>query len=218
MGSGMALWYRYVFFLCQFLQPVAYKVIRSLHLQNCKGESHVCRLHGPIAEMFLHQKNQFTRSFTLEAIRKNLVWRLDNLWPPPEYVPMSNVHCLPPTAADPFGRPIIIVETVPVEVDVELAKKGVLQFFERVRSNLYELAKEKSSKEDIPLQCMVVIDLTNLSFQRAVCFLSFAGVLPSDNWFFNFSRVSMLWHGPSVRLFRDSLECWREVCSIHHPF
>ncbi|KAF6763121.1 hypothetical protein DFP72DRAFT_524255 [Ephemerocybe angulata] len=113
------------------------------------------------------RKNKFTKSFTLEAIRKNLVWRLDNLWPIPDPVPMNNVHCISPDIAlDPFGRPIVIVETVPLEVDVDVVKQGILQFFERVRINLYEIGRATDRGQDIPLQCIVLLDLKNLTFQR----------------------------------------------------
>ncbi|KAJ2926744.1 hypothetical protein H1R20_g10343, partial [Candolleomyces eurysporus] len=112
------------------------------------------------------RKNQFTKSFTLEAIRKNLVWRLDNLWQKAEPVPMSNVHYLSLDTLDPCGRPIVIVETVPLEVEVDIVKQGIMQFFETVRMNLYEAGKNVDRGRGIPLQCTVILDLQHLTFQR----------------------------------------------------
>lgn len=85
---------------------------------------------------------------------------------------MSNVHCIPPDIAlDPFGRPIVIVQTTPFEVDIDTVKQGVLQFFETVRWGLQQMGKAVKPAQDIPLQCMVILDLKNLTFQRAVSIL-----------------------------------------------
>lgn len=82
---------------------------------------------------------------------------------------MTNVHCIPPhIALDPFGRPIIIIETVPLDVELDTVKQGLLQFFERTRQNLFDVGKSARAEEDIPLQCVVILDLKNLTFQRAV--------------------------------------------------
>ncbi|KAJ7879614.1 hypothetical protein B0H14DRAFT_2709458 [Mycena olivaceomarginata] len=55
------------------------------------------------------QRNKFTRSFAMESIRKTLVWRFTHLWPPNPPLRLPFVHCLPPPARDPFGRPILVI-------------------------------------------------------------------------------------------------------------
>jgi retinaldehyde-binding protein 1 len=86
---------------------------------------------------------------------------------------MSNVHYLSLDTLDPCGRPIVIVETVPLEVDVDIVKEGILQFFETVRMNLYEIGKNVDRRHDVPLQCTVILDLQHLTFQRVVSYNGF---------------------------------------------
>lgn len=82
---------------------------------------------------------------------------------------MPNVYCIPPDVVlDPLGRPIVIVQTIPLEVDIDTMKQGVLQFFESIRSDLHQMGKAVEPGRDIPLQCMVILDLKNLTFQRVV--------------------------------------------------
>ncbi|EFI28227.1 hypothetical protein CC1G_14252 [Coprinopsis cinerea okayama7 len=120
------------------------------------------------ASMFrIARRNKFIKSFTMEAIRKNLIWRLQNLWAPSPPVPMPNVHCLPPEVVDPFGRPIIIIETVPMTLEPEVVKIGILQFFETLRQHLAERFHQCKQGDTPPLQCMVLVDLRALSFQRS---------------------------------------------------
>ncbi|TFK25188.1 CRAL/TRIO domain-containing protein [Coprinopsis marcescibilis] len=122
------------------------------------------------ASMFrIARRNRFTKSFTLEAVRKNLIWRFQNIWVTlsSSRLSMPNVHCLPSGVSDPFGRPIVIVETVSAALDVDIVKRGILQFFESLQQYLAELFKENSQTETPPLQCIVLIDLSALTFQRA---------------------------------------------------
>ncbi|KAH6914400.1 CRAL-TRIO domain-containing protein [Coprinopsis sp. MPI-PUGE-AT-0042] len=130
------------------------------------------RFLDPSGTMFrIARRNKFTKSFTLEAVRKNLVWRLQNLWEDTSSpVPMPNVHCLPSEVVDPFGRPIVVIETIPVTFDAGLVKRGILQFFESLRSYLAERFRNPLPSIDSspPLQCIVLVDLRALTYQRAI--------------------------------------------------
>jgi hypothetical protein len=83
---------------------------------------------------------------------------------------MPNVHCLPPEVVDPFGRPIVIIETIPVTFDAGLVKRGILQFFEGLRLYLADRFSDHLVSTDCspPLQCIVLVDLQALTYQRAV--------------------------------------------------
>lgn len=89
---------------------------------------------------------------------------------------MSNVHYLSLDTRDPFGRPIVIVETVPLEVEIDTVKQGILQFFETVRTNLHTIGNNVDRAQDVPLQCTVILDLQHLTFQRVVSPNSFKDV------------------------------------------
>ncbi|PPR01708.1 hypothetical protein CVT24_001583 [Panaeolus cyanescens] len=111
------------------------------------------------------QRNKFTRSFTLESIRKNLIWRLKNLWPPAPLTEIPNFHCLPPGICDPLGRPILIIHVAPVNKDVEAQKQDIIQAFERLRIHLQMLHDQCLAGTEPPLQYVALLDLSQLSFQ-----------------------------------------------------
>lgn len=94
---------------------------------------------------------------------------------------MPNVHCLPPEVVDPFGRPIIIIETVPVTLDTDVVKQGIVQFFENLRRHLAEQFHSSKESNAPPLQCVVMVDLRALTFQRSVSQLPYPRALASPN-------------------------------------
>ncbi|KAF9452764.1 hypothetical protein P691DRAFT_696412 [Macrolepiota fuliginosa MF-IS2] len=112
------------------------------------------------------RRNKFTRSFALESIRKNLVWRLQNLWPTNAgFVSPAAVHCLPEHVRDPFGRPILIVEVVPVNESPEVVKPYIIQAFELLRLHLKSLSGAGAPEEEPVLQYIILLDLAKLSIQ-----------------------------------------------------
>ncbi|KAF8160690.1 CRAL-TRIO domain-containing protein [Crassisporium funariophilum] len=113
----------------------------------------------------ISRRNKFTKSFSLEAIQKNLIWRLNNLWPlvPPSSIP--NLHCLPDGIYDPLGRPILVIEVVPLDNDTELQKRFILQAFEQLRIHLKYLYEVSEGRREPPLQYVALLDLRSLSFQ-----------------------------------------------------
>ncbi|PPQ84585.1 hypothetical protein CVT25_015788 [Psilocybe cyanescens] len=113
----------------------------------------------------ISRRNKFTRSFSLEAIQKTLLWRLDNLWPlePPKSIP--NLHCLPSDIRDPLGRPILAVEVVAVDESLDSQKRSIIQAFEQLRLHLKKLYDNSEDDARPPLQYVILLDLRQLSFQ-----------------------------------------------------
>ncbi|PPQ66319.1 hypothetical protein CVT26_011150 [Gymnopilus dilepis] len=111
-------------------------------------------------------RHKFTRSFSLEAIQKNLLWRLDNLWPIDSSIRIPNLHCLPSDVRDPFGRPILVLEVNAVDVPQDSQKRFIILAFEQLRSHLRKLYDESEDNNPRPpLQYIVLLDLKQLSIQ-----------------------------------------------------
>ncbi|KAJ7212931.1 CRAL-TRIO domain-containing protein [Mycena pura] len=111
------------------------------------------------------RRNKFTRSFALECIRKTLVWRFSHLWPPEPPLHMPIVHCLPPLATDPFGRPILVIKIVSLNDGSDAYKPLVIRGFECLRLHLKRL-NDNSSQSPVPtLQYVLLLDLKNFSAQ-----------------------------------------------------
>ncbi|KAJ7661636.1 CRAL-TRIO domain-containing protein [Mycena rosella] len=113
------------------------------------------------------RRNKFTRSFAMESIRKTLVWRFDHLWPPDAVLHIPLIHCLPPPAHDPFGRPILIVKVVSFNDSSDAYKPLILRALERLRIHLKRLNHDsRQSESSAPiLQYVILLDLKNLSTQ-----------------------------------------------------
>jgi hypothetical protein len=112
------------------------------------------------------QRNNFTRSFTLEAVRKNLLWRLSNLRSPLEQITTSFLQCLPSHILDPFDRPIIVLKMVAFNQASDAIKPWVLHVFELLRLNLERL--NGNSGTNPVLQYIVLLDLEGLLLQSLV--------------------------------------------------
>lgn len=114
----------------------------------------------------LRQRNNFTRSFALEAVRKNLLWRLSNLRSPLEQITTSFLQCLPSHILDPFDRPIIVLKMVAFNQASDAIKPWVLHVFELLRLNLERL--NGNSGTNPVLQYTVLLDLEGLLLQSLV--------------------------------------------------
>jgi hypothetical protein len=109
----------------------------------------------------------------MEAIRRNLVWRLENipslsqkhLKRPP------TIFCLPDHCRDPFGHPIIIVRGTPLEGTANLSsgdfRAVLIPTLDRLRVHLKEINKERT-KGNIALQYVVLLDMEGVSIQSIV--------------------------------------------------
>ncbi|KAF4620914.1 hypothetical protein D9613_000308 [Agrocybe pediades] len=113
----------------------------------------------------LARRNKFTRSFSLEAIQKTLLWRIENLWPLEFPSPIPNLHCLPSDIRDPFGRPILVLEVTPVDQPVDSQKRAIIRAFEQLRLHLRSLYDSSEDDARPPLQYVVLLDLAQLSLQ-----------------------------------------------------
>ncbi|KAF7983817.1 hypothetical protein HWV62_19067 [Athelia sp. TMB] len=67
-------------------------------------------LEDTTAIFHFYRRHKFTRSFAMESIRQNLVWRIQTIHPRAEAPPLGMLHCLPSDITDPFKRPIIVLK------------------------------------------------------------------------------------------------------------
>lgn len=115
----------------------------------------------------MRQRNRFIRSFCLEAVHKDLQWRLKNLWPL-EAHSIPNLHCLPVHVHDPFGRPILVLRMNPIAEDVLSKKQSIFVYaFEKLRLHL-KRQYDVSPDDNPTLQYVVLLDLNELSLQSIV--------------------------------------------------
>ncbi|KAG5646253.1 hypothetical protein DXG03_004080 [Asterophora parasitica] len=77
------------------------------------------------------------------------------------------LHCLPANAHDPFGRPILLVELLPLDVTPDAVKPKIVQTFERLRRHLRDLNASATAPSPI-LQYVVLLDLQGLSLKSFV--------------------------------------------------
>ncbi|KAJ7933790.1 CRAL-TRIO domain-containing protein [Mycena leptocephala] len=111
------------------------------------------------------RRNKFTRSFAMESIRKTLVWRFSRLYPPDPPLRLPFVHCLPPAARDPFGRPILVIRVVSFNDSTDAYKPLITRGFECLRMHLKRLNDENDQSSGPTLQYVILFDLKNLSTQ-----------------------------------------------------
>lgn len=105
------------------------------------------------------------KSFSLEAIRRAVIWRLNNMWPLEPPSPIPNLHCLP--AYDPFGRPILLIKVIPLE-DTISQKHLIIKAFEQLRIYLKVLCDEVKDAREPTLQYVALLDLHQLSLHNIV--------------------------------------------------
>ncbi|KAF7376571.1 CRAL/TRIO domain-containing protein [Mycena sanguinolenta] len=111
------------------------------------------------------RRNKFTRSFAIESIRKTLVWRFEHLWPPDPALRLPFVHCLPPPATDPFGRPILVMKVVSFNESSEGYKPLIIRGLECLRLHLIRLNEDSHRSGTPVLQYVILLDLKGLSTQ-----------------------------------------------------
>ncbi|KAG7098311.1 hypothetical protein E1B28_000272 [Marasmius oreades] len=117
---------------------------------------------------YVMRKQRFTRSFALDVIRKNIEWRIENLWPLESDLYPQNVHCLPANVRDPLGRPILIVRATPFKESSESDRDSslFLHAVEHLRLCLKAL-NDASDETLMPfLQYVVLLDVKEFSMQN----------------------------------------------------
>ncbi|KAJ6498809.1 CRAL-TRIO domain-containing protein [Mycena sanguinolenta] len=111
------------------------------------------------------RRNKFTRSFAIESIRKTLVWRFEHLWPSDTSLRLPFVHCLPPPATDPFGRPILVIRVVSFNDSSDGYKPLIIRGLECLRLHLKRLNDDSRRPGAPTLQYVILLDLKGLSTQ-----------------------------------------------------
>jgi retinaldehyde-binding protein 1 len=88
------------------------------------------------------------------------------MWPLEPSPPMSNLRCLP--THDPFGRPILVINAIPLDKDTKLQKRFIIKAFEQLRIYLKVLYDGKKDVREPTLQYVALLDLGQLSLQSVV--------------------------------------------------
>ncbi|KIY70623.1 CRAL/TRIO domain-containing protein [Cylindrobasidium torrendii FP15055 ss-10] len=146
-------------------------VVDELDLGEEEAEWARLWLSDTLSIFHIFRRNDFTKPFALEAIRKTLIWRLNHLWPP-EFSNETrarmaeSVRCLPQDVSDPFGRPILVIQCKAFDAKSEY-KSIVYHAFELLRAHLY--AVNGQDAESPAMQYVVLLDLKNLSM-KAITF------------------------------------------------
>ncbi|KAJ8077961.1 hypothetical protein PM082_000162 [Marasmius tenuissimus] len=112
-----------------------------------------------------YEKHKYTRSFALDSIRKNIGWRIKNLWPSKSELPLQNVHCLPANVRDPLGRPILVIRAIPLKEPSDQLIPVLFHVMEHLRVCLKALNDTNDGPSMPFLQYVVLLDVKELSMQ-----------------------------------------------------
>lgn len=123
-----------------------------------------------VIQLTLLQRQKFTRSFALEAVRQNLVWRLTELRPALEEPSLGLLHCLPADVCDPFGRPIIVLKISGLKDTggSDNFKRLLIPMMDRLQRHLRELNSDDKKENRPILQYVILLDLEDVSMQDVV--------------------------------------------------
>ncbi|KAK0448833.1 CRAL-TRIO domain-containing protein [Armillaria borealis] len=139
----------------------------ELHLGDSETNWAKEWLNDTFSIFHLFRRNNYTKAFALEAVRKNLVWRLDHVWPPDPDISTriaASVHFLPDDVTDPLGRPIIVLKFAPFNCCSDEYKGVVYRALECLRCHLQEV--NRNEVEGRPaLQYVLLLDLKGISMQ-----------------------------------------------------
>lgn len=117
------------------------------------------------------QRETFDTESLPEAIESILEWRSkqDLLMeiPSEEENGLDIIQCLPPTARDHLGRPLVLVKLSNVQGTAAEIKQHVLSNFERLRLHLFSLNDESQFEEPL-LQCVFIVDVANAGGMNVV--------------------------------------------------
>ncbi|KAJ3982772.1 CRAL-TRIO domain-containing protein [Lentinula detonsa] len=112
----------------------------------------------------LLRRENFTRSFAIESIRKNLLWRFQKLWSLEPEIHLSRVHFLPSDVRDPLGRPIIVIKATSFKDTSDTYNPLLIRAMEQFRLRLKTM-NDVSDQRFPVLQYIVLLDVGNLSVQ-----------------------------------------------------
>ncbi|KAH8107780.1 CRAL-TRIO domain-containing protein [Cristinia sonorae] len=141
-------------------------LIDELGLNHTEGGQLEGWLRDTASIFRILKRHKFTHSFALEALQSTLAWRVSSL-PPLSFAPPTPfLRCLPPTAYDPFGRPIVLVRLAELTGISEDLKPIIIRNMELLRLHLEHLnAQDGEDSEFRPiLQFVALLDIKNVSF------------------------------------------------------
>jgi hypothetical protein len=123
----------------------------------------------------------------MEAIRKNLVWRVENtgLLIGEHRGSSRTIFCLPDYCRDPFGRPIVVVRVTPLVVketsdDVAASpddfRAALIFTLDRLRIHLRDINGDRMivNDKDVVLQYVMLLDLEGVSIKTVVSVFLFS--------------------------------------------
>lgn len=133
---------------------------------------------------FTIQRHKFTTSFTIQALRSSLIWRLTSL---SAYLASMNrpqtteiIRVLPRHCLDPFGRPVIVFDLGAflslLSKSLDDAKDFILLIAENLRLYLRQL-NERDGHEGPILQYVVIVNVEGVSWAGSVSAVSGRGLL-----------------------------------------
>jgi retinaldehyde-binding protein 1 len=103
----------------------------------------------------------------MEAIRKTLTWRKDNIWPKETIPYLPQIHCFPDGVRDPLGRPILLIQVISFLDNPSIYQPLVMRAFEQLRLHLSQLRDQRGHKPPA-LQYVVLLDLKELAISTFV--------------------------------------------------
>jgi hypothetical protein len=116
-----------------------------------------------LANAYILQRHKFTASFTLEALRDTLSWRLSHR---PNGQPSNNaiqglMFCPPQPTCDVLERPIVIIRLSALKdtYDIAQVQKYVLFALEKLRYHLTRLNSGAKGDTDPILQYVLLLDM-----------------------------------------------------------
>lgn len=111
-------------------------------------------------------------SFALENARDLLVWRAAVI---PDIIlrPATPfLHCLPLTACDPYGRPLVVVKLSKLFEPSEDVRTTLIYYMELLRLNLEAVNAANDEDRHPILQYVALLDIGGISVQNVVCISS----------------------------------------------
>ncbi|KAH8806903.1 CRAL-TRIO domain-containing protein [Flagelloscypha sp. PMI_526] len=147
---------------------------------NLPDENHEERAREYVSDFnavfHMARKHNFTISFALEAIRKNIEWRLSNISTSSsentqlDWESSKGFYLFPSTSRDPFNRPILVLNLHKLTVEslkdgFDKSRDWVILAFERFRMQLQRLNEEEGREKGQVFQCVVLLDLSEFTIR-----------------------------------------------------
>ncbi|TCD67867.1 hypothetical protein EIP91_011864 [Steccherinum ochraceum] len=143
-------------------------LIDELGLNQAQQEALESWLRDTPSVFRICKRHKFTTSFALEALQNTLTWRVSVLPPLDAAPPTPFLRCLPPTAHDPFGRPIVLMRLAELTGTSEALRPIIIRNMELFRLHLESMNAHRGA--DIGhrpiLQYVALLDIKSVSFNN----------------------------------------------------